>query len=505
MSRLRVRDHENATTAASERLVKEKDDLQSQVKRLDKEIVTLKKQLVGAKFKIGNLDKGWKVERESAEQSQNAMQAVKAQLDVAQAEVEAIRLQLQQKQAELDTATTEHKAALEAKQKLQQTLDLVNRKNETLEQGNKVLVQEILTLKNEAQNRATGHANQITSLKNTHGEELKAVRTNLETARKELSAARRQGQAEEKTIADLRAEKAALAKRVEAQKSTEEEVERLRKELADSTALLQKEKSNFADVVNDKNKQLSSLGNAVQVAITKASTANEQLKKLRQESKNEAGKWMRRNAELGTSIEEKEAQLAKVKADLERLQTASESRVQENASLREKLAAQTGKLEEREKLYQGLVKEVVTLNSEAQKRETARKSLELELATQTANCRELEQQKERLEVDLALKSKPDPVVVQRDMDALEQRVREEEAKKYAEEIAKLKTENAMLATKISTRTSDAAHAGTPSPRSARTTSSKRRHAEMDESEKKQYAEKVGETFFDAEGICIACR
>jgi predicted nucleic acid-binding Zn-ribbon protein len=115
VSRLRVRDHENATTAASERLVKEKDDLQSQVKRLDKEIVTLKKQLVGAKFKIGNLDKGWKVERESAEQSQNAMQAVKAQLDVAQAEVEAIRLQLQQKQAELDTATTEHKAALEAK------------------------------------------------------------------------------------------------------------------------------------------------------------------------------------------------------------------------------------------------------------------------------------------------------------------------------------------------------------------------------------------------------
>jgi hypothetical protein len=120
-----------------------------------------------------------------------------------------------------------------------------------------------------------------------------------------------------------------------------------------------------------------------------------------------------------------------------------------------------------------------------------------------------------LEVDLALKSNtlPNKEEVQRDMVALEQRVRAEEEKKYAEEIAKLKAENAMLSTKISSRanvttsvsTPSPTSVSTPSPTSARSTSSKRRHAEMDEAEKKQYAEKVGETFFDPEGICIACR
>lgn len=514
-----MRDHENATTATVERLTKEKDDLQTQHKRAEKEIITLKKQLAGAKVKITNLDKGWKVQGESAEQARASVQAAKAELEAAQGQVEATKKELEQRQAELDAAPAEHKASAEVREQVRIALDATVRKYETLEQGNKVLVHEILTLKKEAQGRATEHAARIASIKADQEKEVKPLRVNLETARKELFAARQKSAVEEKTIAGLQREKEALLKKVEAQKSAEEAVTRLKQELEDSTALLQKEKSNFADVVNDRNKQLSSLGTAVQTANTKASTAAQELDKLRQESKDEAARFMKRNSELGKSVEDKEAQLAKLTADMERLQTVSQGRVQENATLREKLAAQTGKLDDKERLHQALVKDVAALKTDAEQRKTASEALEAQVATLTANCRDLEQEKqrleasarrieqdkERLEVDLALKSNTSPGKgeVEHDMVALAQRVRAEEEKKHAEEIARLKAENAMLSTKISSRVADAA-VSTPSPRSART-SSKRRHAEMDESEKKQYAEKVGETFFDPEGICIACR
>jgi chromosome segregation ATPase len=515
-----MRDHENATTATVDLLTKEKDDLLTQHKRAEKEIITLKKQLVGAKVKITNLDKGWKVERESAEQARASVQAAKAELEAARGQVEATKKELEQRQAELDVALAEHKASAQVREQVRSTLDATVRKNETLEQGNKVLVQEILTLKKEAQARATEHAARISSIKADQELEVKPLRVNLETARRELFAARQKSAMEEKTMAELKREKEALSKKVEAQKSAEEAVARLNKELEDSTALLQKEKSTFADVVNDKNKQLSTLGTAVQTANTKASTTTQELQKLRQESKDEAARFMKRNSELGKSVEDKEAQLAKLTADMERLQTTSQGRVKENATLREKLAAQTGKLDEREQAYQALFKDLAELKRDAEQRKTTSETLQTQVTTLMANCQELEQEKqrleanarqleqdkERLEVDLALKSNTSPGKdeVEREMEAVAQRVRAEEEKKFAEEIARLKAENAMLSTKISSRVNDSVGASTPSPKSART-SSKRRHAEMDESEKKQYAEKVGETFFDPEGICIACR
>ncbi|KAI5455037.1 hypothetical protein NCC49_002312 [Naganishia albida] len=517
---VRMRDHENATTATVERLTKERDDLQALHRRGEKEIITLKKQLNGAKVKIANVDKVWKDERERAEQHKATMEAAKAELETVQGKVEAIKKELEQRQMALDAVTAEYKAAALTREKARIDFEVLAGENEALEQGNQVLVQEILTLKQDAQTRAMEHAARLATIKASQETEVQTLRTNLETARKELSEAQKSGQAEAKTLSELRKEKDALLKKVEVATSAEETVARLSKELQDSAALLQKEKSAFAEMVNDKNKEVSSLNTALRKTNSRASSIAEELNKLRQAGKDEAARFMKRNAELGKSVEDKDAQLAKLTAEMERMQTVSQSRVKENVTLREKLTVQTGKLEERERSYQALVKDVAALNNDVQQRKTASDTLEAQVTKLTATCRELEQEKERLEasarqvqqdkerleVDLALKSNSssDKDAVQREMDALAERVRAEEANKYAEEMAKLRAEKAMLSTKMSSRANDTTGVSTPSPRSARS-SSKRRHAEMDESEKRQYAEKVGETFFDPEGICIACR
>lgn len=249
-----------------------------------------------------------------------------------------------------------------------------------------------------------------------------------------------------------------------------------------------------------------------------------QCEKLEKEVATKAKRLRRLAIELASSASASAADKLKLEQQLN-------ARTTELATIEEQLAAShTQDVESAEELAQQAQVEQYQLEQQLAIQADAMLKLEQrinaqipsyeDLVKQLAQLRTdystLEQQKKRFEDDLPLKIKSfrsrlgplsDPVVLT-EMMTLEQRIRDEEAKKHDAEIAKLRAEITSMFSETSKRKGDAATSDSPARVSSRR-SSKRRHDELADTtsnaEKRACAEELVETFFGPDGVCKACR
>lgn len=518
-------------------------------KRADSVVRKQRSELIASKAELERIQSELQTVQTSLARSTSEVNATKKQVQTVEKERDAVRAQLLQTISDAQTARTKVDSVETEKRQLEKTLVEARRRNQVLEQANQQFVQEHTQHRKERDESATEKARYEADLQT-----FQVINDNLYKEIAETQQrAERELESERDRAANLSTSNARLQEEVSlAKRALGNKIDELAKVKADHTAAMQDAEAKLLSMQSQLGQARPTDLQELQTWKEKATVAARQydektleIRKLQTENSRLADD-MKKNQDSYKQLEER---LRSQDKKVDNLVKENEKYIQDSAALRKEIQSkskarealqkeldtrnmttdtQQAELEARNVICEALRKDVVDRNKRIESREKADQAAQKQIETlqeevetlrkaaaaQASEYDDLQGENESLQVEMSLRGKAVPP--EADMEALEKRIRDEvaqrleaevkkldaaksaelgkmraekdaEAQRLANEIAKLEAQNAQLVS------------------SSKVLGKRSRHGSQTKVYWRKYAEEVGNTFFDTEGVCIACR
>ncbi|KAJ9106211.1 hypothetical protein QFC21_001355 [Naganishia friedmannii] len=521
------------------------------------ELAANKVELDANKVELERVERNLMTVQTQLEQSTSEVQAAKKQAQTVEKERDTLRVQLLQTTSEAQATKTKIGAVEKEKENLQTALTDAQRRNQVLEQANQQFVRERIQNRNESDKRAESdkvrHEADIKTFQSINDDLYKEIADTQQRAEREVKAER--DRAANLSTANVRLqEEVSLAKRALGNK-----IEALAQVKADHAKALQEAQAKLLSMQSQLGRARSTDSEELQKWKQKANKAMHASNEKTLEFSNMQTEQVRLSEVAKARLDEieklrrlhneREEQIRAKDHDHDQLVKKHETLVTQSEAMRKEIKARNkarealdrevearkkadevhkAELEPRNKICKALRRDVEDRNKQIQSRnkayEAAQKqsdalqkqveTLQKDAEAQASEYQELERENESLQVEMSLRGKVTAPEV--DMEALEKRIREEEAQKLAAEVKelgaaknaelqKLRAEKEAEAQRLANEITKLEAQNAQLVSTSKVLGKRSRHEPRTEQDWRKYAEEVSSTFFDLEGVCIACR
>ncbi|KAJ9124171.1 hypothetical protein QFC22_000968 [Naganishia vaughanmartiniae] len=521
------------------------------------ELTANKAELISNKAEFERIQKELKTVQTQLDQSTSEMQSTKKQVQTAEKEKDALRVQLLQTTSEAQATRTKVGTLETEKRQLQAVFAEAQRRNEALEQANQQFVRERIQNRNEGEKRAENdkarHEADIKTFQSINDDLYKEIEDNQKRAEREVKV-------EKERIATLSTENDRLREEVaRANNAIGNKTEAISQLKADHTKALQeaeaklqfmqgelgkarstdsqelrewKEKANKAmQATHERMLEYDKLQDEHVRLVETAKTRLDEIEKLRGACSQQEEQTRAKVADYDQLAKQHRALLTQCEALRKEIKARNKAREALDREVEARKKADEihkAELESRNKICEVLRRDVDDRNKQIQSRNKAHEAaqkqveslqekveaLQKDAQAHASEYQELEGENENLQVEMSLRGKV--AAPEADMAALEQRIRDEAAQKLAAEVnkltaakdaelTKLRAEKDAESRRLANEISKLEVQNAQLVSGSKVLGKRSRQEPQTEVDWRKYAEEVGSTFFDPEGVCIACR
>lgn len=447
------------------------------------ELTAKKMELSANKAELERIRKELNDVRAHVTQLTSKIGATQEQVHTFEKERDALRVQLSQKTTEEQATRTKVGALETEKQQLQTALADLQGKNQILVQSNQQFVRERMQNRNESDQRAEND-------KVRHEADIKTFQTINDDLHKEIK------ETQERAEQEVKAERERISSLSAANAKLQHEVNLAKTALSNKIEALSQVKADHAKVVQEAEAKLVSL--------------QSQLSQARSTDTHELQKW-KKSADIATrQRDEKLLEINKLQTENSRLADEIAQARASYTKLDEQIRSTNNRVNELTKQNERYIRENETLRKDGVAKNKTQEALKIEIGTLqkridavASENRELEGENESLQVEISLRGKAAASEV--DMETAGKRIRAEEEQKLAAALLKLRTEKDAEAERLANEITKLEAQNAQLISASKVLGKRSRHEPQTEEDWRKYAEDRGKTFFDPEGVCIACR